>query len=231
MRSIRVFLTLTLLSVATLLNFAAALRGYHRGMVEAQSLFNRRMHQHLDLLNYSLPDLLARGDIEGGHVRYAARGVASEANLEFQWLRPDGALIARSEGMPDTPAAPLEAGQTPAPSGQAYYEFMMARRLEAQNDLTGALAALQRAIGLDPTYFEAYFNLGNIHHDHGRFLDAEACYREALGLNPGYADAHFYLAVTLEKMGRSADARAHWRAYQALAPTGEWIELAREFSD
>jgi len=32
-------------------------------------------------------------------------------------------------------------------------------------------------------------------------------------------------------MGRSVDARAHWRAYQSLAPTGEWIELAREFSD
>jgi hypothetical protein len=37
--------------------------------------------------------------------------------------------------------------------------------------------------------------------------------------------------VTLEKMGRSAEARVHWRAYQHLAPTGEWVELAREFSD
>jgi tetratricopeptide (TPR) repeat protein len=101
----------------------------------------------------------------------------------------------------------------------------------AKDELAEAQALYERAIGLDPTYFEAYFNLGNIHHDHGRYLDAEACYREALGLNPGYADAHFYLAVTLEKMGRSADARAHWRAYQSLAPTGEWIELAREFSD
>ena len=101
----------------------------------------------------------------------------------------------------------------------------------AKDELAEAQALYERAIGLDPTYFEAYFNLGNIHHDHSRYLDAEACYREALGLNPGYADAHFYLAVTLEKMGRSADARAHWRAYQTLAPTGEWIELAREFSD
>jgi hypothetical protein len=101
----------------------------------------------------------------------------------------------------------------------------------AKDELAEAQALYERAIGLDPTYFEAYFNLGNIHHDHGRYLDAEACYREALGLNAGYADAHFYLAVTLEKMGRSADARAHWRAYQTLAPTGEWIELAREFSD
>lgn len=101
----------------------------------------------------------------------------------------------------------------------------------AKDELAEAQALYERAIGLDPTYFEAYFNLGNIHHDHARYLDAEACYREALGLNPGYADAHFYLAVTLEKIGRSADARTHWRAYQSLAPTGEWIELAREFSD
>ncbi len=101
----------------------------------------------------------------------------------------------------------------------------------AKDELAEAQALYERAIGLDPTYFEAYFNLGNIHHDHARYLDAEACYREALGLNPSYADTHFYLAVTLEKMGRSADARAHWRAYRDLAPMGEWVELAREFSD
>jgi tetratricopeptide (TPR) repeat protein len=101
----------------------------------------------------------------------------------------------------------------------------------ARDELAEAQALYERAIGLDPTYFEAHFNLGNIHHDHARYLDAEACYREALGLNPAYADTHFYLAVTLEKMGRSAEARVHWRAYQNLAPTGEWVELAREFSD
>jgi hypothetical protein len=37
--------------------------------------------------------------------------------------------------------------------------------------------------------------------------------------------------VTLEKMGRSSEARQHWKQYQALAPDGEWVELAREFSD
>jgi tetratricopeptide (TPR) repeat protein len=101
----------------------------------------------------------------------------------------------------------------------------------AKDELAEAQALYERAIGLDPTYFEAHFNLGNIHHDHGRYADAEACYREALHLNSGYADAHFYLAVTLEKMGRAVDARGHWRAYQSLAPQGEWIALAREFSD
>ncbi|MSO62489.1 MAG: tetratricopeptide repeat protein, partial [Acidobacteria bacterium] len=101
----------------------------------------------------------------------------------------------------------------------------------SRDELAEAQALYERAIVLDPSYFEAHFNLGNIHHDHARYGDAEASYREALALNNSYADAHFYLAVTLEKMGRSVDARAHWRAYERLAPQGEWVELAKEFSD
>jgi len=94
-----------------------------------------------------------------------------------------------------------------------------------------AQALYERAIGLQPDFFEAHFNLGNIYHDLGRFADAQTCYREALRLNPFYADAHFYLAVTFEKMGLSQEARPHWRSYRQLAPQGEWIELAREFSE
>ena len=101
----------------------------------------------------------------------------------------------------------------------------------SRDELAEAQALYERAIALDPSYFEAHFNLGNIHHDHARYGDAESSYREALALNNTYADAHFYLAVTLEKMGRSVDARAHWRAYERLAPKGEWVELAKEFSD
>ena len=101
----------------------------------------------------------------------------------------------------------------------------------ARDELAEAQALYERAILLDPTYFEAHFNLGNIHHDHARYVEAEHCYIEALALNAEYPDAHFYLAVTLEKMGRSTDARPHWRDYQALAPQGEWVELAKEFSD
>jgi len=108
--SIRVFLTLTLLSVVALLNFAAALSGYHRGMIEAQALFNQRMQQHLDLLNYSLPDLLARGDIRAGQVLTPARVPMPRDHLEFQWLRASGELIARTKQMPETAVAPLEAG-------------------------------------------------------------------------------------------------------------------------
>lgn len=101
----------------------------------------------------------------------------------------------------------------------------------ARDEMAEAQALYERATALEPDVFEAHYNLGNIYHDLGRYAAAQRCYREALRLNPAYADAHFYLAVTLEKSGQSQDARPHWRAYQQLAPNGEWVELAKEFSD
>jgi tetratricopeptide (TPR) repeat protein len=101
----------------------------------------------------------------------------------------------------------------------------------ARDELIEAQALYERAIGLEMDCFEAHFNLGNILHDLGRFDRALLCYRDAVALNPSYPDAHFYLAVTLEKTGHSPEAKPHWKAYQELAPEGEWIELAKEFSE
>jgi tetratricopeptide (TPR) repeat protein len=101
----------------------------------------------------------------------------------------------------------------------------------ADDRLADAQVLYERALTLEPDVFEAHYNLGNIHHDLGRFEEARRSYVRALALNPTYADGHFYLAVTLEKLGRSSEAKLHWRAYQQLAPGGEWIELAREFSE
>ena len=101
----------------------------------------------------------------------------------------------------------------------------------AHDDLVEAQALYGRALMLEPECFEAHFNLGNIHHDLGRYQEAVVYYHDALRLNTAYADAHFYLAVTLEKMGRSQDAKTHWRMYQQLAPDGEWVDLARKFSE
>jgi tetratricopeptide (TPR) repeat protein len=100
-----------------------------------------------------------------------------------------------------------------------------------RDELVEAEALYEKAIRLDPDCFEAHFNIGNIYHDLARFSEAVAAYREALSINAAYPEAHFYLAVTLEKLGRSGEARPHWREYRALAPEGEFVELAKEFSD
>lgn len=101
----------------------------------------------------------------------------------------------------------------------------------ARDELIEAQALYERALSIDINCFEAHFNLGNIFHDTGQYWDARACYRDAIALNPTYPEAHFYLAVTLEKMGLSIEAKPHWRKYQLLSPHGEWVELAKEFSD
>ncbi len=118
----------------------------------------------------------------------------------------------------------LDPSLVPALVNLANIHYGLDRLVEAQ-------ALYERAMHLDAECFEAYFNLGNIHHDLGRYLDALEHYRVAVGINPAYADAHFYLAVTLEKIGHSAEAKAHWRSYRDLAPEGEWVELAKEFSE
>jgi tetratricopeptide (TPR) repeat protein len=94
-----------------------------------------------------------------------------------------------------------------------------------------AQALYERAVALQADCFEAHFNLGHVHHDLGRYTHARACYVAAIAIEPTYPEAHFYLAVVLEKQGLSADARRHWRAYRDMAPDGEWVELAREFSE
>lgn len=100
-----------------------------------------------------------------------------------------------------------------------------------RDELVEAEALYEKAIRMDPECFEAYFNLGNIHHDLARYPEALVSYRDALAINPSYPEAHFYLAVTLEKLGRSAEARPHWRQYRELAPDGEFVALAKEFSE
>ncbi len=148
----------------------------------------------------------------------AARHFLEGASLDADESQRDEAADAYRK------ALVLDPELVPALVNLANIHYASDRLIEAQ-------ALYERAIHVEPDCFEAYFNLANVHHDLGRYGEALGCYEEAVTLNPGYADAHFYLAVTLEKLGRSREARPHWRAYQQLAPEGEWVELAKEFSD
>jgi tetratricopeptide (TPR) repeat protein len=121
-------------------------------------------------------------------------------------------------------AAALDPTMTAALVNLANIHYARDRAVEAE-------ALYEKALAIEPASFEAQYNLGNVLHDSGRFEGAARCYRGALSIDPAYADAHFYLAVTLEKLGRSVDAKPHWVAYRRLAPNGEWVELAREFSE
>ena len=50
----------------------------------------------------------------------------------------------------------------------------------AWDELAEAQALYERAIRLDDSFFEAHFNLGNIHHDHGRYVGRRGVLPRAL---------------------------------------------------
>lgn len=110
MKSIRWFLVIVLLALVTLANFAAAVRGYLGSMKEAEQLFNQRMLQQVDLLNYTLPEMREQTQARPEILHFPARASNPEASLEFQWVAADGILLARSAAMPEQVVAPLTEG-------------------------------------------------------------------------------------------------------------------------
>src|SRR5687767_7315201 len=89
-------------------------------------------------------------------------------------------------------AVPSPAG---AQSGDAYFEFLMARRLEAQGDNTGALAALERAAVANPASAEVKAEIASFQLRRNRRADAEKAAREALVLNDDNLEAHRVLGL------------------------------------
>lgn len=117
MKSIRVFLVVLLVAIVTLANFSAAVRGYLGSMDESTRLFNQRLLQQVDLLNYILParydEYVQRSAPEifgGSENNIALQKTASVANLQFQWVSRDGKLLARSAAMPDQAVSALREG-------------------------------------------------------------------------------------------------------------------------
>ncbi|MEO8679469.1 MAG: tetratricopeptide repeat protein [Vicinamibacterales bacterium] len=102
-------------------------------------------------------------------------------------------------------AAPLQA-QTPepAPPSSAFYEFMMARRLESSGDTAGALAALQRAQKLDPASAELHAELAGYYARQNKAADAVTEANLALKLDAQNVEAHHILAMVYSAWAEGA---------------------------
>ena len=69
----------------------------------------------------------------------------------------------------------------------------------------------------DKAYADVYNMLGVIHHDRGRFEEAQGAFEDALAINPNYTEAALNLAVTYNDLGRYDEAK---RIYQAALSRG-----------
>jgi tetratricopeptide (TPR) repeat protein len=78
---------------------------------------------------------------------------------------------------------------------EAYFQFLMAQRLEDQGDQTGALEALNRAAGADPKSAGVRAEIASFHLRHNRRNEAETAAREALAINEASPSAHRVLGL------------------------------------
>jgi tetratricopeptide (TPR) repeat protein len=113
------------------------------------------------------------------------------------------AVVLTLAGVLSTAAAAVDA-QTPT---NPYFEFVQARRLEAEGDVLGALAALTRAAAADPRSSAIRAEIAGLEFRRNRRDEAEKAARESLALDAKNPDAHRILGFIYTGRVDAAPAR------------------------
>jgi tetratricopeptide (TPR) repeat protein len=91
-------------------------------------------------------------------------------------------------------------------------------RAQQAKQLTEAAAAYRKAIQSDPSYFDAYFNLGAVSVQSGNVAAGLAAYETALAIQPDSSAARFNFAVALSKANYPIDAASEFEKMLAKSP-------------
>ncbi len=98
---------------------------------------------------------------------------------------------------------------------------------EAQNDLNGAVAGMERGLSYGRQDAGYVFQLGRYYFNRAQKGDyglAELAYRRAIALNPNYSDALFGLALLYEKTNNKGPALELYRRVLQLNPGNKDIK-------
>lgn len=120
--------------------------------------------------------------------------------------------------------------------------LLLARFLEADGDLAGALAQYDEVLARNPSSAEAQAQAGRI-----LYITAQAAVRsnpdaveglvtqarsrldQAVAIDPEHADARFFRAIVLaNEYGAFAEAQNDLQRYLILAPQGQFVQQARQ---
>jgi tetratricopeptide (TPR) repeat protein len=123
----------------------------------------------------------------------AVLGAAAPPDLAFVPLEP-ASTRQETIAAPASHAATLRQGAAPSagadPVAAAYAEFVLARQLEDRSDVDGAIAALQRAMKLDPKSADIPAELAGLYARQSRVRDAIEAANAALAMNPAHGEAN-----------------------------------------
>jgi protein O-GlcNAc transferase len=98
-------------------------------------------------------------------------------------------------------------------------------RFYDRNRFEEAIDLYARAVEVDPTYFDAHYNLGVAAFEQGDLSKAIASYQKALALEPSSLKAGFNLALALERAGYPRDAANEFEKLLARHPAEVRIHL------
>jgi tetratricopeptide (TPR) repeat protein len=90
-----------------------------------------------------------------------------------------------------------------------------------------AVEYYRQAVGINPSFTEAWNNLGNAFMKLSHARKAVDAFKRALTSDPGYWDGHFNLAEAYDQLGRHKEARDHWQLYAQKDSTSPWGQYAR----
>jgi len=90
-------------------------------------------------------------------------------------------------------------------------------QIESKADLPIKVESLlKRALTLDPSYSDAYFQLGNLYAERHKYEDAVEQYERALKTNANSANIHYRLGQALARTGNSARAQEEFALFERL---------------
>ncbi len=111
-----------------------------------------------------------------------------------------------------------EGGKSATLASDALNHFNSGVTFYNQKEFSKAIQAYQKAIELEPTYVEAYNNLGIIYQMMGDVDRAFGVYQKATEINPGYEKGYNNLGILLLLKGRDEEALEAFQKALAINP-------------
>jgi tetratricopeptide (TPR) repeat protein len=116
----------------------------------------------------------------------------------------------------------------PAPGDRAAatQAFAEGSRAQQAKQIPEAMTAYRKAIQLDPSYYEAYYNLGLVSVQSGSVAAGLAAYETALAIEPDSHDARFNFALALKQANYLIDAASELEKVLAKSPSDVYAHFA-----
>jgi len=170
---------------------------------------------------------------------FGGEGKQPSGTTRMQPATPAGQeLPAPSEDSGSPREAPAEAKRWPKytyrnpvlPPGRnranAEHAFADGVKAQAAHRLEEAIVSYRKATQLDPTYFEAHYNLGLAQAALGKLAGALESYENALAVEPQSLDARYNFALTLRQANYIPDAVAEFKKLLRTYPNEPRANLA-----